>query len=334
MLTITVLSDLLQMILGYPTQVRVRYIEITSSHDGQRVDNFLFTQLKGVPRSMVYRVLRKGEVRLNGKRIQPSQRLKAGDNIRIPPVRIREQREQPSQPLPAFITNLQNAIIYEDQNVLVIDKPAGFAVHGGSGIDFGVIEVLRIIRPEEKFLELAHRLDRGTSGCLVLAKTIDALRLIQDALKTRQVEKRYLALVRGYWDCGSRDVDIPLQRSVIRGGEHLVTAMGTGKPALTKLRPVSLFREASLIEASIATGRTHQIRVHAAHIGYPLAGDKKYGDSIFNRIMYTQHGLHRLFLHAHSLIIPLCGQEIVVSAPLSTELKAVLYSLGLKNHKF
>jgi 23S rRNA pseudouridine955/2504/2580 synthase len=312
----------------------VRYIEITSSHDGQRVDNFLFTQLKGVPKSMVYRVLRRGEVRLNGKRIQPSQRLQAGDNLRIPPVRIGEQRERSSQPLPAFITNLQNAIIYEDHNIIVIDKPAGFAVHGGSGIDFGVIEVLRIIRPEEQFLELAHRLDRGTSGCLILAKTIDALRLIQDALKARQVEKRYFALVRGYWDCGSRDIDMPLQRNVPCGGERLVKVTAAGRPALTKLRPVSSFREASLIEAIIATGRTHQIRVHAAHIGYPLAGDKKYGDPIFNSIMCTQYGLNRLFLHAYSLMIPLCDRKIVVSAPLSTELEAVLYSLGLKATNF
>ncbi|HRD64726.1 MAG TPA: RluA family pseudouridine synthase [Candidatus Competibacter sp.] len=309
----------------------VRHLEIAPEHAGQRVDNFLLRELKGTPKSLIYRILRKGEVRLNGGRVQPDRRLQTGDVLRIPPVRLAEREERPPRVPQELAERLREAVLYEDRDCLVLDKPAGLAVHKGSGIDFGVIELLRALRSREPFLELAHRLDRETSGCLVLARTPESLRLIQNALRTGRMEKRYLALVRGYWNHGPREVNLPLRRNVLRGGERMVEVTDDGKSALTRFRPVNLFKLASLLEASIATGRTHQIRVHAAHIGHPLAGDKKYGDPAFNRIVAEQHGLHRLFLHAHSLILPLGGREIAVSAPLDAELKAVLAELGSKN---
>ncbi|MFO1371798.1 MAG: RluA family pseudouridine synthase [Candidatus Competibacteraceae bacterium] len=308
----------------------VRYLEITPEHASQRLDNFLLRELKGAPKSLIYRILRKGEVRLNGGRVQPDYRLQAGDRVRIPPVRLAEQEERPFRPPRGVAEQLQAAVLYEDREVLVLDKPAGIAVHKGSGLEFGVIEVLRALRPEDSFLELAHRLDRETSGCLMLAKTPAALRLIQTALRAGQVEKRYLALVRGYWNHGPREVNLPLRRNVLRSGERMVEVLDDGKPARTQFSPISLFRLASLLEVRIGTGRTHQIRVHAAHVGHPLAGDAKYGDAAFNRAM-TEQGLSRLFLHAHSLTVTLGGREIAVSAPLSAELKAVLDGLRLAN---
>ena len=313
----------------------VRHLEITAQYAGQRLDNFLLRELKGAPRSLIYRILRSGEVRLNGGRVQPSQRLQTGDVLRIPPVRLGEKSasERPFQPPAGLAEQLRAAVLYEDRELLVLDKPAGLAVHKGSGLAFGVIEILRALRPNEPFLELAHRLDRDTSGCLVLARTPAALRLIQEGLRAGQVEKRYLALVRGYWNHGPREINQPLRRNVLRGGERMVEVMDDGKPALTRLRPVSLFRPASLLEVDIATGRTHQIRVHAAHVEHPLAGDDKYGDTTFNRTMAEQHGLRRLFLHAHSLSLTLGGREIAVSAPLHDELKAVLDSLGTTSRR-
>ncbi|MCB1776049.1 MAG: RluA family pseudouridine synthase [Candidatus Competibacteraceae bacterium] len=306
----------------------VRHLEIMPEHAGQRLDNFLFRELKGVPKSLVYRILRTGEVRLNGGRVQPRQRLQAGDVLRIPPVRLTEPDNRRFRPSPGLAARLRNAVLYEDSDLLVLDKPAGLAVHKGSGIDYGIIEILRALRPEEPFLELAHRLDRETSGCLALARTPTALRKIQEAFRGGQVEKRYLALVRGHWHLGAHEVNQPLRRNVLRGGERMVEALDDGKPALTRFHPVSLHATASLLEVGIATGRTHQIRVHAAYVDSPLAGDDKYGDAAFNRTMAEHYGLHRLFLHAHSLNLPLGGREIAVSAPLDTALKAVLDRLG------
>lgn len=306
----------------------VRHLDIAAEYVGQRVDNFLLRELKGAPKSLIYRLVRTGQVRLNGGRTQPTQRLQAGDVLRIPPVRLGERDDRPFQPSPGLAERLQGAILYEDRDVLVLNKPSGLAVHKGSGVDHGLIEALRALRPDEAFLELAHRLDRETSGCLALARTPGALRQIQVAFRAGQVEKRYLALVRGHWNHGPREVNQPLRRNVLRGGERMVEVLDDGKPALTRFRPVSLHQPASLLEARIATGRTHQIRVHAAHVGHPLAGDDKYGDTDFNRLMADQYGLHRLFLHAHSLHIPLGGREIAVSAPLDADLKAVLDQLG------
>lgn len=310
----------------------VRYLAITAAHAGQRLDNFLLRELKGAPKSLIYRIMRTGEVRLNGGRVQPERRLQTGDVLRIPPVRLGECDAQPVRVSPGLAERLQDAVLYEDRNILVLDKPAGLAVHKGSGLDYGLIEALRTLRPSEPFLELAHRLDRETSGCLALAKTPVALRQIQNAFRADQVEKRYLALVRGYWNHGPREVNQPLRRNVLRGGERMVEVLDDGKPARTQFRPVSLHKPASLLEACIATGRTHQIRVHAAHVEHPLAGDNKYGDPEFNRRMAAHYDLRRLFLHAHSLNLPLGGRDIAVSAPLNSELKAVLERLGSANH--
>lgn len=299
-------------------------MEITAHYAGQRLDNFLLRELNGAPKSLIYRIVRKGEVRLNGGRVPPDRRLQTGDVLRIPPVRLADREQRPFRLPPGLAEQLQAATLYEDREILVLDKPAGLAVHKGSGVDYGVIEALRALRPKEPFLELAHRLDRETSGCLALAKTAVALRLIQDAFRAGHVEKRYLALVRGYWNHGPREVNLPLRRNLLRGGERMVEVLDDGKPAVTRFSPVSLFKPASVLEVRIATGRTHQIRVHAAHIDHPLAGDDKYGDDEFNRMMAKQYDLRRLFLHAHSLSLPLGGRDIAVSAPLDTELKAML----------
>ncbi|MBS1222103.1 MAG: Ribosomal large subunit pseudouridine synthase [Proteobacteria bacterium] len=316
-----------------PAPPGVRHLQITADHAGQRLDNFLLRELKGAPKSLIYRIVRSGEVRLNGGRVQPDRRLAAGDMLRIPPVRLGEREERPLRVPPGLAERLREAVLYEDREVLVLDKPAGLAVHKGSGLDYGVIELLRALRPDELFLELAHRLDRETSGCLALAKTPAALRAIQEALRTGRVEKRYLALVRGYWNHGPREVNQPLRRNVLRGGERMVEVLDDGKPARTQFQPVSLHKPASLLEASIATGRTHQIRVHAAYVGHPLAGDEKYGDADFNRLMAEHYGLRRLFLHAHSLNLPLGGRDIAVSAPLDAELKAVMDRLVVMNQR-
>jgi 23S rRNA pseudouridine955/2504/2580 synthase len=316
-----------------PAPPGVRHLKITADHAGQRLDNFLLRELKGAPKSLIYRIVRSGEVRLNGGRVQPDRRLAAGDMLRIPPVRLGEREERPLRVPPGLAERLREAVLYEDREVLVLDKPAGLAVHKGSGLDYGVIELLRALRPDELFLELAHRLDRETSGCLALAKTPAALRAIQEALRTGRVEKRYLALVRGYWNHGPREVNQPLRRNVLRGGERMVEVLDDGKPARTQFQPVSLHKPASLLEASIATGRTHQIRVHAAYVGHPLAGDEKYGDADFNRLMAEHYGLRRLFLHAHSLNLPLGGRDIAVSAPLDAELKAVMDRLVVMNQR-
>lgn len=315
-----------------PAPLGVHHLEITADHAGQRLDNFLLRELKGAPKSLIYRIVRTGEVRLNGGRVRPERRLQAGDVLRIPPVRLGERNERPLRVPPGLAERLRAAVLYEDREILVLDKPFGLAVHKGSGLEYGVIEMLRALRPTEPFLELAHRLDRETSGCLALAKTPAALRALQDALRAGRVEKRYLALVRGYWNHGPREVNQPLRRNVLRGGERMVEVLEDGKPARTYFRPVSLHKLASLLEASLATGRTHQIRVHAAHVGHPLAGDEKYGDAEFNRLMAERYGLRRLFLHAHSLNLPLGGRDIAVSAPLDPELKAVLDRLDTRTH--
>jgi 23S rRNA pseudouridine955/2504/2580 synthase len=322
------LIDMLQMMPPAAESTMVRHLEIAPEYAGQRLDNFLLRELKGAPKSLIYRILRKGEVRLNGGRVQPDRRLNAGDKLRIPPVRLGERIQPPLRPPPGWAERLRDAVLHEDRELLVLDKPAGLAVHKGSGIDFGVIELLRALRPDEPFLELAHRLDRETSGCLVLARTPEALRRIQEALRAGLIEKRYLALVCGYWNHGKREVNVPLRRNVLRGGERMVEVTAEGKTALTRFQPVSLFKAASLLSADILTGRTHQIRVHAAHVGHPLAGDEKYGDSAFNLAMAERWGLRRLFLHAHSVTLALGGREVAVSAPLSPELKMVLDRLA------
>ena len=304
---------------------RVRWVDIGSQDAGQRIDNFLLRTLKGVPKSRIYRLLRKGEVRVNKGRIRADYRLVAGDCVRIPPVRVREATRP--RPADAVLDSLAGRILYEDKRLLVIDKPAGMAVHGGSGLSWGVIEALRALRPEAPFLELVHRLDRDTSGCLLVAKRRSELRTLHELLRRGDVEKRYLALAAGDWRHGPWDIDQPLARRQ-RGGERVVEICPEGKPARTRFRCLEYFGEASLMEARLLTGRTHQIRVHAAFAGHPLAGDEKYGHAAFNRVLRGR-GLKRLFLHAHYVAFrdPGRDREVQVSAPLAPELQELIQQL-------
>lgn len=303
---------------------KARLLAVTDHHEGQRIDNFLTRTLKGVPRTLIYRILRKGEVRVNSGRIRPDYRLRVGDVVRIPP--LRTGGAEPARPSQALRERLAEAVLLEDREVMVLDKPSGVAVHKGSGVDVGVIEALRASRPADEFLELAHRLDRETSGCLVLAKTPGALRAVQQALGGVDTDKRYLALVKGDWQMGEREINLPLRKNMLQGGERMVRVDENGKPAVSRFRLIQRLSGASLMEVRILTGRTHQIRVHAAHLGYPIAGDDKYGDTDFNRRLGTL-GLKRLFLHAHSLVLRLGGRDLAASAPLDESLKAVLARL-------
>ncbi len=303
---------------------RARLLEVAADHAGQRIDNYLLRLLKGAPKSLIYRLLRKGEVRVNSGRIGPDYRLQSGDRVRLPPLRLPSPDEPPPPPS-ALLARLKEAVIWEDQDLLVLNKPAGIAVHKGSGLDFGIIELARALWPHLTFLELAHRLDRETTGCLVLAKTPTALRAMHDALRAGVVDKRYLALVCGQWQYGTHEVAAPL-RKVLRGGERLMEVAEQGKPARTRFKPVSLWPRASLLEVALATGRTHQIRVHAAWCGHPVAGDDKYGDAACNQSL-RGYGLRRLFLHAHSIAIVLGGREIMLSAPLGEDLRGVVEQL-------
>lgn len=301
-----------------------RIIEVAAGEEGQRIDNFLLTRLKGVPKTRIYRILRTGEVRVNSGRIKPSYRVQAGDSVRIPPIRQAEQ-EAPSRPGDRVLELVAGSIIYEDKGLLVVNKPSGLAVHGGSGLSYGLIEALRALRPEAPFLELGHRLDRDTSGCIVIAKKRSVLRAFHELLREGGSDKRYLALLKGRWRGGERRVNAPLRKNVTQSGERMVRVADDGKPALTIFRPVTIYKNATLVEAELITGRTHQVRVHAAHIGHPIAGDDKYGDEAFNKQM-AEVGLKRLFLHASALsfTLPESGQEVHVSAPLPPELRAAL----------
>lgn len=306
----------------------VREFRVDEASSGQRIDNFLFRSLKGVPKSRIYRILRKGEVRVNRGRVKPDYRLQPGDMIRVPPVRVSERPRAP-RPHDQVIRRVEDAVLYEDSGFIILNKPAGLAVHGGSGLSYGVIEALRASRPKAPFLELAHRLDRDTSGCLVIAKKRSALRHFHELLRTNGVDKRYLALVRGAWTGGRREIRAPLRKNVLRSGERVVRVSPDGKPTLSIFEPVAIYNgEATLVQVRLVTGRTHQVRVHAAHSGHPIAGDEKYGDAEFNKAM-EKKGLKRLFLHAGELSFPLPGTNaaLTVQAPLDPALEAVLAEL-------
>lgn len=293
----------------------VQLLEVAPDHAGQRIDNYLRAQLKGVPKTLVYRILRKGEVRVNKGRIKPDYKLQAGDVIRVPPLRLAE-RDEPAPLAQGLLERLEAAIVYEDKALIVLNKPAGIAVHGGSGLNYGVIEAFRQLRPESKDIELVHRLDRDTSGLLMIAKKRSMLRHLHEALRGDGVDKRYLALVRGSWPAVKKQVRAPLMKSNLRSGERMVEVNIEGKDALTLFRVVRRFGEfATLVEASPVTGRTHQIRVHARHAGHAIAGDSKYGDDDFTREV-RELGGKRLFLHAHALRVPLPeGGELKLEAP-------------------
>lgn len=296
---------------------------VSSDHDGQRVDNFLSARLKGIPRSLVYRLIRTGQVRINGKRCKPSNRLHEGDQVRIPPAHVNSREA-------AHISDevqqrLRERIIHRDDDILVVDKPAGMAVHAGSGLPWGLIDVLRRIYPDE-FLELAHRLDRETSGCLVLARNGAALGWLGAQFREGAAGKRYLCLLDGTFPESTVEVDAPLAR-VATGHRRVVEVNPAGKPALTRFHRLQAYPGASYAEAELLTGRTHQIRVHALHLGMPLAGDRKYSprDSLKR---WRKLGLKRMFLHAHALTLETTdGGRLEFSAALPPELGTVLSAL-------
>ena len=305
----------------------VQWLDISAEQAGQRIDNFLLRILKGVPKSRIYRLLRKGEVRINKGRAKPEYRLRTGDRVRIPPVRLAEKTPRPA-PGSQALERLANAVIYEDERLLVLDKPSGMAVHGGSGLSYGIIEGLRALRPDAPYLELVHRLDRETSGCLLIAKKRSELRTLHELMRSNSIHKRYLLLAQGNWSNGPWKVDAPLKKNLLQGGERVVRVDTDGKQALTRFRLLEGYAVGSMMEASLETGRTHQIRVHAAHAGHPLAGDDKYGDPEFNRSM-AKLGLKRLFLHAHYIAFRDAerDREIEVSAPLGKQLRDVIQQL-------
>jgi 23S rRNA pseudouridine955/2504/2580 synthase len=307
----------------------VRFVEIDAGHAGQRLDNFLLGELKGVTRSLVYRIVRKGEVRVNRGRAKPTYRLAVGDQVRIPPLRLAPPPQTAAVP-ETLAAELEAAVLYEDAELLVLNKPAGLAVHGGSGLRFGLIEALRELRPHSPFLELAHRLDRETSGVLVLAKSRSMLMQLHSLLRGGGMRKEYAALLHGRWQGGARTVDAPLARTGRRGKERLVeVAEDEGSAAVSRFRPVRRFREHTLASVDIGTGRTHQIRVHAASIGHPVMGDRKYGDFAANRAA-REHGLKRQFLHAALLEfqLPNSGRRHRFEAPLPDDLQAYLDTLS------
>ena len=304
---------------------RVAKVLIGPEEAGQRLDNFLFRKLKGVPKSRIYRMCRDGEVRVNSKRIEPAYRLAEGDEVRIPPIRLAERADK----APVRVAKpLLERVIYRDDSLLVIDKPAGMAVHGGSGVSQGVIEQLRAELPQARFLELAHRLDRETSGVLVLALKRSALVELHRMLREGETRKRYLTLATGHWRDPVRNVRLALKKYVTGEGERRVAAQPDGQAAHTIFRLVGHYPGFSLLEAELKTGRTHQIRVHLAALKHPIAGDDKYGDFELNKRLKSQ-GLKRMFLHAASLEFkhPLTGKPLKLEAPLPADLQGFLNSL-------
>lgn len=311
---------------------KVRLIEANSDDSGQRIDNFLFGQLKGVPRSLIYRLLRTGQVRVNKGRKKPHYKLNAGDLVRIPPVSVSER--EPGQASHSAKELLSNSILFEDKSLIILNKPAGMAVHGGSGINYGVIEAFRQLRPECRFLELVHRLDRETSGCLVLAKKRSALVGMHEMLRRehgKSMDKTYLALLRGVWQGKKKKITAALEVNSRQSGERFVTVSAKGKSATSIFVPERTFPEAgaSLVSIKLLTGRTHQARVHALSIDQPIAGDERYGDRSFNRRMKLD-GLKRLFLHASRLrfMHPIDGKKMDIEAPLPESLTTLLNKLS------
>ncbi|MDH2924506.1 23S rRNA pseudouridylate synthase [Nicoletella semolina] len=306
----------------------VQFFTICDDEAGQRLDNFLLNKLKGVPKSLIYRIVRKGEVRVNKGRSQPAYKLQEDDVVRVPPVRVAEKNEAPISVKLTKVAALEKHILYEDDVILVINKPSGIAVHGGSGLNFGVIEALRALRPQAKFLELVHRIDRDTSGILLVAKKRSALRNLHEQLREKTVKKEYLALVRGQWQSHVKVIKAPLLKNELASGERIVKVNEAGKPSETRFSIEERYINATLIKASPVTGRTHQIRVHTQYAGHPIALDDKYGDSEFDQKM-KDVGLQRLFLHAYAIRIehPKTGEPMVITAPLDSTLKSVIATL-------
>ena len=303
---------------------------VDGENDGRRIDNFLHSELPDLPRDRLHRLLRRGEVRVNGARARPGRRLRSGEAVRIPPVVSFREPKTGGRPPPVQIRRIEGAILFEDDRLLVLNKPSGVAVHGGSGISYGVIELLRAARPASRYLELAHRLDRETSGCLVVAKRRSALRALHEGLRRRSLDKRYLALLGGSLrGSGRRRVDLPLERDRRSGGERVVRVSEAGRASVTELATIAAGDGVTLAEVFPRTGRTHQIRVHCAALGHPVAGDPKYGDRALNRRLRSA-GLKRLFLHAASIRI--AGAElagVTVRAALDPDLVAIAMRAGI-----
>lgn len=302
----------------------VQLVKVDDDRDGQRIDNFLSGRLKGVPRSLIYRILRTGQVRINGRRAKPDVRLCAGDEVRIPPVHVAE-REDPGKPAAGQMSRVEDAIVHEDREFLVLNKPSGVASHGGSGISFGAIELLRAARPKDT-LELVHRLDRDTSGVLVFSRKRSALTALQAVIREGRATKRYIALLQGQLPKPRITVNEPLRKSVLQGGERMVRVDPEGKASVSHLIQQQQFAEATLCEIAIETGRTHQIRVHTAHVGHPVAGDEKYGERGFNQLMRGL-GLKRLFLHAMRFEFEIGERSYSFTAPMPEDLRAVVSKL-------
>ncbi|GAK87705.1 ribosomal large subunit pseudouridine synthase C [Vibrio ponticus] len=307
-------------------RTQVQFVDIDSDMAGQRIDNFLRNHLKSIPKSMVYRILRKGEVRVNKKRVKAEYKLQAGDLVRIPPVTVEEKAEEaaPSTKLNK-VAELEHMIIYEDEHMLILNKPSGTAVHGGSGLKFGAIEALRALRPQARFLELVHRIDRDTSGILLVAKKRSALRHLQAQFREKTVQKYYFALVMGEWKPSCKVVNAPLLKNEVNS---IVRVNPNGKPSETRFKVLEKFADATLIQASPTTGRTHQIRVHTQYAGHPIAWDDRYGDRRFDA--YTAKvGLNRLFLHAANIkfVHPGSEEKMEINAPMGDKLEKVLVGL-------
>jgi len=307
-------------------KTQVQFIDIDADMAGQRIDNFLKNQLKNVPKSLIYRIIRKGEVRVNKKRVKAEYKLKAQDIVRVPPVKV-EQSESPA-PLSTKldkVAQLESCIIFEDDHLLILNKPSGTAVHGGSGLKFGAIEALRALRPNARFLELVHRIDRDTSGILLVAKKRSALRQLQEQFRNKTVQKYYYALVMGRWKPSCKVVNAPLLKNEVNS---IVRVNPNGKASETRFKVIEAFDEATLVQASPITGRTHQIRVHTQYTGHPIAWDDRYGDRRFDA--YTgKCGLDRLFLHAAHIRFthPAKGEVMEIAAEMEDKLKAVLNKL-------
>ncbi|UQG60202.1 23S rRNA pseudouridine(955/2504/2580) synthase RluC [Marinobacter sp. M3C] len=312
----------------------VLWVTVDEDNDGQRLDNFLMAQLRGVPRSIIYRIVRKGEVRINKGRVKPDTRVKTGDQVRIPPV-VRKEKVPQAAPGDRVQAVIEAAVVFENEQLLVVNKPSGIAVHGGSGLSFGLIEVLRAGRPQARFLELVHRLDRDTSGLVMVAKKRSALRYLQDELRHRHIRKHYHALVSGDWPAGMGKVAQPLLRYEMPNGERRVKVDSSGKESLTLFRCLERYDGYSLVEASPVTGRTHQIRVHAAFAGHPIAGDDKYMDDASLKAFRALGG-SRLMLHARALELSLPpdsdGQSpaLKLEAPYDNAFAAALQKLAAR----
>ncbi|MGR5177019.1 23S rRNA pseudouridine(955/2504/2580) synthase RluC [Vibrio parahaemolyticus] len=311
-------------------RTKVQFVDIDDDMAGQRIDNFLRNQLKNIPKSVVYRIVRKGEVRVNKKRVKAEYKLQAGDIVRIPPVTVEEKQEEaPLSTKLNRVAELESQVIYEDDHLLILNKPSGIAVHGGSGLKFGAIEALRALRPQARFLELVHRIDRDTSGILLVAKKRSALRHLQAQFREKTVQKYYFALVMGQWKPSCRKVNAPLLKNEVNS---IVRVNPNGKASETRFKVLESFAHATLIQASPITGRTHQIRVHTQYTGHPIAWDDRYGDRRFDA--YTaKAGLDRLFLHAANIIFvhPASGETMEINAEMEPKLQRVLSYLKSDN---